>query len=1259
MLPKQHTLVPTHKYKTHKQLQHKYCTKRLSLGHPTFKMSAGLRAVLFFLFCIFDDGQAWTTFCVSTSSSEGCRTLDNYVENQSFFQLNDVKFDFEVGRHYLHSQLVLDHSQTNLTLAGVQGDGQVVIHCPVNASFVFKNVVNLSLFNLTIECCGHLYQWHTHSTTAALVFLGGRNILIQGVTFNLSLGAMHFENVTGEIQVSQSTFYKSSNPYGFITAACKFRFLECSSAESTSLDVTNSHFIGNNALVGKHRGCHKKNIQAGGAVFSTYCPDINVTFDGVVFHGNKGCFGGGLTLNLGSTKERFKNQVQIRHSSFSNNYALYGAAAVIDIYYNCVQKKSIANLTTLPQLVYIHDTNFTSNTGKYNGGALYIRHKESSKLCTAGKVIIEDCKFIGNSLHTVGGVAIFNINYLAYSVTPHVVPQFYVIVTGCQLEGNYLQNNSYGNSGSGAIITEYNPHFELHNTSIVHNKCSGVVATASNVIFRGNVEISHNLASSGGGVVLCSGAIMYFSKNAQLTIAHNNALHLGGGILVEYACQQAKPICFFQHLHHNKENTTAVVNMVNNNASRSGSNLYGGSVDSCIILKSPQTYDKVNSSRIFDKLFNTAQLDPHSITSTPTRACFCNDDVPDCRNKSKTLEVAPGGDINVKLILVGQRFSPTPGNLAATPSLGLKIKHSTYVHVSELNATCTNVMFAIESDRTKNYGQIKLSVSTTSDISFTEHLKSYMPIWLEVVLMPCSFGFIFKHSWCGCKYLHYHKIHCNSSAKTFKTYASSLAWLGSHRQKNITYLAVSDFCPPAFCHHEETIIQSEQYDLRNQDGCCQKSRTGILCGACTSNASLILGSNDCVENCSYRGLFLILLFLVLGVFLVLFLTLFDLTVAEGTIGGILFYANVVQINSDVYFSSTKFRRFSLVCKTFIAWLNLDFGIPVCFYSGMNSYDKTWFQYLFPLYIWLIAGAIIFASKKNIKIAALLRSNCIKVLSTLILLSYAKMTRLTMEIFRYHRVYLYPNQDNQSQTYYKWALDGKMDYFSHEHLPLFVAGVVTAVVLAPYTMCLLFMRRLYKHSNYRILWWINKWRPFFDTYVGSYNEKWYCWTGVQLLARIIVLVANEAQSKLLVSSITTLVVVLLLLAMQWWGELKVYRKRWLNLLEGVSLLNLAFLQLAVVYSFKTYSRTILPYVSVVLTMVLFVGVVIYHGYRQLFSSSYFKERARVKLISNNSLLPPLSDTEETESFPTDSGNGNTSRLSCFFVHDREPLLVKDD
>ena len=31
---------------------------------------------------------------------------------------------------------------------------------------------------------------------------------------------------------------------------------------------------------------------------------------------------------------------------------------------------------------------------------------------------------------------------------------------------------------------------------------------------------------------------------------------------------------------------------------------------------------------------------------------------------------------------------------------------------------------------------------------------------------------------------------------------------------------------------------------------------------------------------------------------------------------------------------------------FIAWLNLDLDIEVCFYSGLNTYAKTWLQLVF-------------------------------------------------------------------------------------------------------------------------------------------------------------------------------------------------------------------------------------------------------------------------------------------------------------------------
>jgi len=100
-------------------------------------------------------------------------------------------------------------------------------------------------------------------------------------------------------------------------------------------------------------------------------------------------------------------------------------------------------------------------------------------------------------------------------------------------------------------------------------------------------------------------------------------------------------------------------------------------------------------------------------------------------------------------------------------------------------------------------------------------------------------------------------------------------------------------------------------------------------------------------------------FALAGLLLILFLISFNLTVSEGTINGIIFYANIVHINRSIFFPSTEANPLAI----FIAWLNLDLGIETCFYNGMDAYAKAWLQFVFPIYIWLMAGLIIVLSHK--------------------------------------------------------------------------------------------------------------------------------------------------------------------------------------------------------------------------------------------------------------------------------------------------------
>ena len=79
-----------------------------------------------------------------------------------------------------------------------------------------------------------------------------------------------------------------------------------------------------------------------------------------------------------------------------------------------------------------------------------------------------------------------------------------------------------------------------------------------------------------------------------------------------------------------------------------------------------------------------------------------------------------------------------------------------------------------------------------------------------------------------------------------------------------------------------------------------------------------------------------------------------MTVAVGTLNGLIFYANVVYVNKSILlpFQETNF------VTVFISWLNLDLGIDTCYFPGMDTYIKMWLQFAFPVYVLLLVYLVI-------------------------------------------------------------------------------------------------------------------------------------------------------------------------------------------------------------------------------------------------------------------------------------------------------------
>ena len=90
----------------------------------------------------------------------------------------------------------------------------------------------------------------------------------------------------------------------------------------------------------------------------------------------------------------------------------------------------------------------------------------------------------------------------------------------------------------------------------------------------------------------------------------------------------------------------------------------------------------------------------------------------------------------------------------------------------------------------------------------------------------------------------------------------------------------------------------------------------------------------------------------------------NITVAIGTLNGLLFYANIVVANRVILLPYPEPNFITI----FISWLNLELGIDVCYIDGMDTYLKTWIQLVFLVYIIFLVVLLIIASRYSSRLS---------------------------------------------------------------------------------------------------------------------------------------------------------------------------------------------------------------------------------------------------------------------------------------------------
>ena len=411
----------------------------------------------------------------------------------------------------------------------------------------------------------------------------------------------------------------------------------------------------------------------------------------------------------------------------------------------------------------------------------------------------------------------------------------------------------------------------------------------------------------------------------------------------------------------------------------------------------------------------------------------------------------------------------------------------------------------------------------------------------------CPFGFNLTGYFCNCSsVLETHNYTCDINSLLFTSPTGY--WTGLN---NDTILFDRN-CPPHYCNHS---FNTFYLDSSITDLSCLNNHTGNLCGRCKENHSAVFGSDTCYIDCTDLYLLTLPVYALAGLLLVTVLFALRLTVATGTVNGVIFYANTLSLVMDKLTESSH-GSLQTTQVVIISLLNLDLGFPLCLYNGMTTAAKVGFQFVFPIYLWSIVIGMIVMSKYSIKLSNFISNSSVQVLATLLYLSFAKILRTVIDIAspsKIHSVTLLRHVP--SQIYYGSHDEAAVWYYNGESygqgihgLLLAIAVAFTALYLLPYAIITSFSHCL---MRFRLF---NRLRPFIDAYSGPFKNKWRFWFGLRLWLVVVLfsvdggLQGTSMRSMLIIHFI----VILSFILFQVWTH--PYKNRFIELMDTFLMTN---------------------------------------------------------------------------------------------------------
>ena len=1195
----------------------------------------------------------------SCPSGQLCHTMDYLVEHSSeFFPPENLNLTliFMCGVHNYTKDLTVKNLHSFVMEGASEPNENVIIDHqfgiqlgnPNCTTLQFFNVSFVNITNLTLKCpsinlqdglitvkSSSILGYMGTKETLSFITISGRgsNALLETSTFkqncfltsNFSDGLtvsnskfQSYKHQTNSIIVALSSVVTLTGNVNFTDSSIGYHSSIYTSGTAVYLGITHPEFTPS-LEISANASIHFISLESnnmGGAVYGENGAAVHIDVQAmVIFMHNKAFTGGAMYLSNGAIIAETQSIVIFAYNSAYGTKG-GGAMALTNATFNINVNASLR---------------FSNNTAASYGGAIRL---------TSGQLNIStdaNVNFSNNSAAFSGG-AVF-LHYSAIHIGTNAAIDFY---------------SNRASIGGGAMYFKYATLYIHSNKSVKFIMNTAIIiggaffiefesSVRSSIIVEDNAKLLflNNSAFQGGALyIIPSSFSIKLGRQSSIQFINNSVFDVGGAVYCEM--QSAEP-CIFLVTDYSAEMVFSG-NYANDGI---GHHMYGTSIraDKC----DKDHIEQINKQgkpycwHIYEKALGHLNISIHPgqneilspVSSPPRRVCLCDSNgKPQCANFSHIfthMHVYRGEPFTISACIVGYDFGTTIGVVHARflySNPFTQLGHSQHNQPINNGQTCTNLEYTmltkhdtevlvlqtslvpkpIYVDKDGSLSWYKWTASSHIDEYFSPDggcLRDFLlktPVFINItVLSGCPPGLTLNQdrNKCSCyAVLANNGFHCSVYNKIGIMNWNSTVWVNAtfsngHR----TGIIYNRYCSLQYCKQGNKAITTGD-DSSEQ---CASNRTGILCGACMVGFSLAIGSSRCIQCPNSHNVALLLAFIAAGVFLVSFILVFNLTVTQGLINGLIFFANILWAYKILFPVESQGYILPHLMQIFVAWFNLDFGIETCFFAGLDAFWKTWLQFLFPFYIWAIAGAIIVACRYSFHLTNLIGSRAVPLLATLFLLSYMKLFHTIIDATFLALISQYP----QNTSYAVWYLDGNLRYCHYPHIYLFIAAIATLVFLwLPYTLLLLFIQPLRRVSHLRPLKWINKFAPVYDAYFSPLKDKHHYWFGTMLLVRgilLIILTITSAANPELNVFVLFLSIAFLFLFI---SIKNVYHQMTVRVNESAILLNLIILSAGILYKWEspTTKMTLLE-VSVGFAFAQFCGIVVWSSIKPCFSAGW--------------------------------------------------------